>query len=170
MLHPCGEAARRERERGRAATSAAASRLFTDKPATSKAPEPLFRAAAASRKYDATPPRATSAGMKTPIRKSGSAGDSPRCARAAQEGFRFGGWQPPAKAVQADRVSRPHQVLQDSVRAQLSSLRHESKADQKAAVKRLLVQWHPDRNLESQDTATAIFQFIQQEKDKMLGL
>ncbi|CAE7935349.1 unnamed protein product, partial [Symbiodinium sp. KB8] len=130
------KAARRERERGRAATSAAASRLFTDKPATSKAPETLFRAAASSRKYCATPPRATSAGVKTPIRKSGSAGDSPRCARAAQEGFRFGGWQPPAKAVQADRVSRPHQVLQDSVRAQLSALRHESKADQKAAVKR----------------------------------
>ena len=39
-------------------------------------------------------------------------------------------------------------LLQDSVRAQLSALRHESKADQKAAVKRLLVQWHPDRNLE----------------------
>ncbi|CAE7746485.1 unnamed protein product [Symbiodinium sp. CCMP2592] len=80
------------------------------------------------------------------------------------------GWQPPAKAAETDRVSRPHQVLQDAVRSQLSSLRHESKADQKAAVKRLLVQWHPDRNLESQETATAIFQFIQQEKEKMLGL
>ena len=32
------EAARRERERGRAATSAAASRLFTDKSAASKLP------------------------------------------------------------------------------------------------------------------------------------
>eukprot|EP00439_Symbiodinium_sp_Y106_P083967 s1558_g24.t1 len=172
------QAARRERERGRAATSAAASRLFTDKSAASKAPEPLFRAAASSRKDFATPPRAPSAGMKTPIRKSGSAGGSPRCARAAQEGFRFGGgWQPPAKVAEADRVSRPHQVLQDvllllqdAVRSQLSSLRHESKAHQKAAVKRLLVQWHPDRNLESQETATAIFQFIQQEKEKMLGL
>ena len=37
-------------------------------------------------------------------------------------------------------------LLQESVRAQLASLRHESKTDQKAAVKRLLVQWHPDRN------------------------
>ena len=84
----------------------------------------------------------------------------------------FTGWQPPAKVSEADRVSRPLQVLQDvsdlcavetvvtnavakvllllqdAVRSQLSSLRHESKAHQKAAVKRLLVQWHPDRNLE----------------------
>ncbi|CAE7506291.1 SACS, partial [Symbiodinium natans] len=79
-------------------------------------------------------------------------------------------WERPSKALSAaDPQSRPNQI-QESVRAQLASLRHESKTDQKAAVKRLLVQWHPDRNPESQETATAIFQFIQQEKDKMLGL
>lgn len=43
---------------------------------------------------------------------------------------------------------------QESVRAQLASLKYESKANQKAAVKRLLVKWHPDRNLEPWPTRT----------------
>lgn len=87
------------------------------------------------------------------------------------------------------------QSLEDSVRAQLAALKHESKANQKAAIKRLMVKWHPDRNLESglhpspraqsdhhydrvgpfrthpdlscpqesAETATSIFQFIQQD-------
>ena len=82
--------------------------------------------------------------------------------------------------------------IQDSVRAQLASLKYETKANQKAGIKRLLVKWHPDRNLDTQqhrsfsthceedfvfflspnfttsfqesaETATSIFQFIQQD-------
>ncbi|CAE7678908.1 unnamed protein product, partial [Symbiodinium pilosum] len=170
------QAARRERERGRAATSAAASRMFAE-PAMGKqsfyaprAAEPPVRPAA-SRTYFSTYARASSPRTKTSSRKSGLEGESPRCARAAQEGFRFGGWQPPSRPLsETTSIRKPDQILQDSVRAQLASLKHESKADQKAAVKRLLVQWHPDRNPESQKTATEIFQFIQEEKDKMLGL
>lgn len=40
--------------------------------------------------------------------------------------------------------------IQDSVRAQLASLRYETRANQKAGIKRLLVKWHPDRNLDTQ--------------------
>lgn len=82
--------------------------------------------------------------------------------------------------------------IQDSVRAQLASLKYETKSNQKAGIKRLLVKWHPDRNLDTQqhrsfsthceedfvfflspnfttsfqesaETATSIFQFIQQD-------
>ena len=35
---------------------------------------------------------------------------------------------------------------QDTVRAEIAHLKHEKHADQKAAIKRLLVKWHPDRN------------------------
>mmetsp|Transcript_3707 Transcript_3707/g.8644 ORF Transcript_3707/g.8644 Transcript_3707/m.8644 type:complete len:344 (-) Transcript_3707:55-1086(-) len=162
------QAARRERERGRTATSAAASRLFTAHPANVERQVP----SQPGRKYAATPPRTTPASSRAQRKSAHSAfqGGSPRCARAAEQGFRFGGWQPsPHARAGVGSNGLPEHVLQESIRAQLATIRQESKADQKAAIKRLLVQWHPDRNLDSPETATAVFQFIQQEKDKMLG-
>ncbi|CAK9001845.1 unnamed protein product [Durusdinium trenchii] len=155
------QAARRERQRGRAATSAVASRMFAERPQTFAAPSNV------SRKYvDETPrrPKVATKAAKAPEKQS-SRGFTPPCPRAAKEGFSFGGWH----SLRPQPLVDPQQSLQESVRAQLASLKYESKANQKAAVKRLLVKWHPDRNLERAETATSIFQFIQQEKDKMFG-
>jgi len=45
-----------------------------------------------------------------------------------------------------------------------------SEGERRAVVKQLLVRWHPDRNLDRVELATVIFQFIQQEKQSLLGL
>lgn len=59
---------------------------------------------------------------------------------------------------------------QEGVRNELLSLRSRTEADRRALVKRLLVKWHPDRNPESSELATAVFQYIQQEKKVLLDL
>ncbi|CAJ1381877.1 unnamed protein product [Effrenium voratum] len=145
------QAARRERQRGRAATANAASRILG-----------AGAAPAASARWDEAPRKPAARAPQPPRRPQGSQGTTP-CARAAQEGFSFGGWGKP-------QLANPRETLQDTVRAEIAHLKHEKHADQKAAIKRLLVKWHPDRNPESPETATAIFQFIQQEKDRLLGL
>lgn len=60
-------------------------------------------------------------------------------------------------------------VLREAIRSQLLSVKYSSEADRRAVVKRLLVKWHPDRNPESADLATAVFQCIQQEKELVFG-
>lgn len=157
------QAARRERQRGRAATSAAASRMFTDQSQRLHTPAAQSYSHASRRYLDETSTR-----PKVPKTspKPGDRGFSPPCPRAAKEGFSFGGWH----SLRPQPLGNPQQSLQDAVRAQLASLKYETKANQRAGIKRLLVKWHPDRNLESTETATSIFQFIQQEKEKMLGL
>eukprot|EP00435_Cladocopium_sp_Y103_P005742 s1456_g1.t2 len=156
------QAARRERQRGRAATSAAASRMFSDRqsmPQTS-----AQTCGNGKRRYHDEMSSHPKAASKPPAQQH-HRGFTPPCPRAAKEGFSFGGWH----ALKPRPLANHQQSVQDSVRAQLASLKYESKANQKAGIKRLLVKWHPDRNLESAETATSIFQFIQQEKDKMLG-
>jgi len=157
------QAARRERQRGRAATSAAASRMFTDQSQRLHTPAAQSYSHASRRYLDETSTR-----PKVPKTspKPGDRGFAPPCPRAAKEGFSFGGWH----SLRPQPLGNPQQSLQDAVRAQLASLKYETKANQRAGIKRLLVKWHPDRNLESTETATSIFQFIQQEKEKMLGL
>jgi len=61
-------------------------------------------------------------------------------------------------------------LLWDSVRAQLLAVRGDSDAEKRACLKRLLFQWHPDRNLENIEVSTAVFQYLQQEKSTLLGL
>jgi len=56
-----------------------------------------------------------------------------------------------------------------AVREQLLALRQRDEADRRTLLKRLLVKWHPDRNPESTELATAVFQCIQQERQQ-LGL
>jgi len=56
-----------------------------------------------------------------------------------------------------------------AVHAQLLTVKNASDADQRLVVKRLLVEWHPDRNPSRSDLATDVFQYIQQEKERILG-
>ena len=45
-----------------------------------------------------------------------------------------------------------------------------SRESQKAKVKELLFKWHPDKNPSDTDKATRVFQFVQREKERILGL
>jgi len=60
--------------------------------------------------------------------------------------------------------------VQDAVRAQLLTARSSREQEQRALVKKLMVKWHPDRHPENPELATSAFQYIQQEKDRLLGL
>mmetsp|Transcript_149236 Transcript_149236/g.278314 ORF Transcript_149236/g.278314 Transcript_149236/m.278314 type:complete len:512 (+) Transcript_149236:88-1623(+) len=118
------------------------------------------RGAGGEGNHDGTPPPGRPAAEKTPF-----------CARAAQRGFTFGGGAAAApRAALAAQALDPAQQAQEAVRGQMLSVRTSSEADRRAFVKRLLVKWHPDRNPESIETATAVFQYIQQEKERLLGL
>jgi len=181
-------AARRERARGRTATQAAAQEFVTSSKllgssssaSTSSTSQP--RAAAGYMHSNQRPPfepmphaRSRSnwygTGKASDGRRAPQAPPRSPCTRAAQAGFSFG-----AAAARAPRCDQnkeaegSDQRAKDSVRAQLAAARSRSEAEQKAIVKRLLVKWHPDRNPESTETATAMFQFIQQEKEQTLGL
>lgn len=78
---------------------------------------------------------------------------------------RSGAWDIPV-------VARPPELPNDvaeGIRMQLLEARDGDEAEMKAAVKRLQVRWHPDRNPESAEAATAAFQYIQQEKERLLS-
>jgi len=60
------------------------------------------------------------------------------------------------------------QEVQESVRLQMLAARGGTEEERRALVKRLLVAWHPDRNPGSAELATAIFQYVQQERDLLL--
>lgn len=57
----------------------------------------------------------------------------------------------------------------ESIRAQLKGAARLNDAARKASLRRLQVQWHPDKNRDDPALATAVFQFIQAEKAR-LGL
>merc|ERR1711879_924782 len=61
-------------------------------------------------------------------------------------------------------------LVQEQVRAQLLEVQGCSESEKRAHVKRLLVQWHPDRHPENVEMSTAIFQHIQQLKSSVLGI
>lgn len=92
--------------------------------------------------------------------------------RGMQSGFTFGGATnrpsraPPLAAV----ADHPATRAREAVHKQLLAVRALPEADQKACVKKLMVQWHPDRNPDSIEVATSVFQFIQQEKDRILNV
>lgn len=99
--------------------------------------------------------------------------------RGMQSGFTFGGQQrslraPPREGSAApntsNRVVDPVAQAREGVRNQLLVMCGRPEADKRTCVKRLLVKWHPDRNPESIEVATAVFQYIQQEKELLLGL
>lgn len=100
--------------------------------------------------------------------------------RGMQSGFTFGGQPRPLRAPpleagnaglgSASRAPDPGAQAQEAVRSQLLAMSGRPEADRKACVKRLLVKWHPDRNPDSIEEATAVFQYIQQEKERLLGL
>lgn len=52
----------------------------------------------------------------------------------------------------------------------LQAMRSASRDAQKAKVKELLFKWHPDKNPDSAEKATKIFQFVQKHKEVILGL
>jgi len=53
---------------------------------------------------------------------------------------------------------------------ELQSVQNCSREAQKAKVKELLFRWHPDKNLENQEKAKQLFQFVQQQRRLVLGL
>jgi len=199
-------AARQERIRGRAATQAAASKIFANatpsmpsaaqppKATASARPFQNIHASYASRKYSAAPPRSPRSSDRPGsrampgigARRASGRGRAPstrtseapsaRCSRAAQEGFSFGSAGTARRKLASEEAApqqeddNPHRATKDNVRAQMASMRHKSEAEQKAFVKQLLVKWHPDRNPDSTEMATAMFQYIQQEKEHLLGL
>lgn len=67
-------------------------------------------------------------------------------------------------------ISQSLAEVQDTLRVQLLSARGSREEEQRALVKKLMVKWHPDRHPENIELATSAFQFIQQEKDRILGL
>jgi len=113
----------------------------------------------------------------------------PPCPRAAQSGFAFGGCgasapEPPPRETRpplpgsatggtdegAGTIAEAAARVHEAVRAELLAVRSHSEDERRAFVKRLLVRWHPDRNPESSEVATSVFQYIQQEKGRLLGL
>lgn len=96
--------------------------------------------------------------------------------RGAQSGFTFGGATPqprlPKGPPPGDQRS-PDPALtqaQQAVRNELLAVRGCPENDRKACVKKLLVKWHPDRNPASTEVATSVFQYIQQEKGRILDI
>lgn len=53
---------------------------------------------------------------------------------------------------------------------ELQSVRAASRDVQKAKVKDLLFRWHPDKNPSCQEKATCLFQFVQKQRELVLGL
>mmetsp|Transcript_25906 Transcript_25906/g.41601 ORF Transcript_25906/g.41601 Transcript_25906/m.41601 type:complete len:713 (+) Transcript_25906:149-2287(+) len=57
-----------------------------------------------------------------------------------------------------------------AVLKELHSMRNQPRDSQKAKVKELLFRWHPDKNPMCADKATRVFQFIQKQREIILGL
>eukprot|EP00747_Dinoflagellata_sp_TGD_P062261 gnl/TRDRNA2_/TRDRNA2_152919_c0_seq1.p1 gnl/TRDRNA2_/TRDRNA2_152919_c0~~gnl/TRDRNA2_/TRDRNA2_152919_c0_seq1.p1 ORF type:complete len:416 (+),score=108.37 gnl/TRDRNA2_/TRDRNA2_152919_c0_seq1:594-1841(+) len=57
-----------------------------------------------------------------------------------------------------------------AVLKELQSVRSAPRDSQKAKVKELLLRWHPDKNPESADKATRVFQFVQRQRGIVLGI
>lgn len=74
----------------------------------------------------------------------------------------------PSSASEAAKTEEA--AAKEAARAELLSARGGDEAERRAVVKRLMFQWHPDRNPNSVQISTAVFQYIQQEKTALLGL
>eukprot|EP00746_Dinoflagellata_sp_MGD_P166123 gnl/MRDRNA2_/MRDRNA2_95821_c0_seq1.p1 gnl/MRDRNA2_/MRDRNA2_95821_c0~~gnl/MRDRNA2_/MRDRNA2_95821_c0_seq1.p1 ORF type:complete len:714 (-),score=179.45 gnl/MRDRNA2_/MRDRNA2_95821_c0_seq1:80-2221(-) len=57
-----------------------------------------------------------------------------------------------------------------TVLRELQSVRSCSRDAQKAKVKEMLFKWHPDKNPDNSERATRVFQFVQKQKELVLGL
>lgn len=132
-------------------------------------------AAAAPAQPEAKPMRPKAGSSLPPpgprIPKAPGAAECRSCPRAAQSGFSFGGTKQGEENLRLpEAVFSASDPIRDCIRAELIAARHGSEADRRSMVKRLLVKWHPDRNPGSIELATSMFQYIQQEKSKLLGI
>ena len=55
----------------------------------------------------------------------------------------------------------------EEVRRELEAIRHLSGDERKRAIRRLYLKWHPDKNLQSPETAEEVFKFLQSELDRL---
>jgi len=98
---------------------------------------------------------------------------APAAAAASDDGSSGREASPPLQLPTLPEASgSPLQLLeaaQRGVRAQLLAARGGREEEQRALVKRLMVKWHPDRHPDNVDLATSVFQYIQQEKDRLLS-
>jgi hypothetical protein len=62
---------------------------------------------------------------------------------------------------EAEEIAR----VKEDVRTQLDSTRKEDIASRKKTFKFLCLRWHPDKNAENAELATAVFQFLQSQRD-----
>eukprot|EP00929_Paragymnodinium_shiwhaense_P018479 TRINITY_DN12923_c0_g2_i4.p1 TRINITY_DN12923_c0_g2~~TRINITY_DN12923_c0_g2_i4.p1 ORF type:complete len:590 (+),score=138.04 TRINITY_DN12923_c0_g2_i4:165-1934(+) len=76
---------------------------------------------------------------------------------------------PPPPPGAAGAVRSPAEAYTFArLEARLQELRRLSKEEQKRGSKELMVQWHPDKNLERGEEATRIFQWLQNRKKELL--
>eukprot|EP00928_Gymnodinium_smaydae_P027810 TRINITY_DN21387_c0_g1_i1.p1 TRINITY_DN21387_c0_g1~~TRINITY_DN21387_c0_g1_i1.p1 ORF type:complete len:427 (+),score=103.42 TRINITY_DN21387_c0_g1_i1:164-1282(+) len=192
-------AALRQRDDTRRRAAAAPSGAATGggrAPPSSGGPASQPRAAAAPG-ASGMPGRAARGRTSAPTSTSNSARRPPSepaaapgaCPRAAQSGFAFGSKggsfgadargfgeragspkPPPEPEAPLAAPLAKEAAVRDSLRAQLLAACGRSEGEKRAHVKRLLVQWHPDRNPDCVELSTAAFQYIQQEKVSLLGL
>jgi len=148
-------------ERHRFASSAEFSKAARQHQArnTARADERFYasqRAAATSRASQPTPRRwrpATAAASAPPQPASGAAGSPPPV--------------PPSAPGPDPRTLNPQER---AVFRELQSVRGLSRDAQKAKVKELLFRWHPDKNPGRAEEATRVFQFVQRQREVVLGL
>lgn len=96
---------------------------------------------------------------------SSSQGARPHPQRSTQGAQRPG--SPQSKEVYADSKLSPDER---SVLKELQSVQGASRDLQKAKVKDLLFRWHPDKNPDCPEKAKLLFQFVQQQRQLVLGL
>lgn len=75
--------------------------------------------------------------------------------------------KPPPQAVPLSDAMSPEER---TVLKELQSVKLSSRDNQKAKVKELLFKWHPDKNPERIELATKLFQFVQKQRELVLGL
>ena len=73
---------------------------------------------------------------------------------------------PPPAAVAPTATPIDVQLAKDEVREQLQEIWRLPKEEQKRAINRLYLKWHPNKNLNNQDAAEEVFKFLLQELDK----
>lgn len=148
-------------ERHRFASSAEFSKAARQHQArnTARADERFYasqRAAATFNTSQGTPRRwrpATAAASAPPQPPSGAAGSSPPV--------------PPSAPGPDPRTLNPEER---AVLKELQSVRSLPRDTQKAKVKELLFRWHPDKNPGRVEEATRVFQFVQRQRELVLGL
>jgi len=78
---------------------------------------------------------------------------------------------PPPQTPKPPAVPRSAMNAEEcAILKELQSVQHVSRDSQKAKVKELLFRWHPDKNPTCVEKATRIFQFVQRQRELVLGL